>query len=90
MPNLFQILNQFEVLFRKNVIEKSFINWRVLRLVKINTRILDTPVSSTLREPRCARMFLSTTGVSIVPETSDAPRRFLVSCVHLNLFSKRR
>jgi hypothetical protein len=43
MPNLFQILNQFVMLFRKNVIEKSFINWRVLPLVKINTRISDTP-----------------------------------------------
>jgi hypothetical protein len=28
----------------QNVIEKSFINWRVLPLVKINTRISDTPV----------------------------------------------
>jgi hypothetical protein len=27
----------------KNVIEKSLINWRVLSLVKINTRISDTP-----------------------------------------------
>jgi hypothetical protein len=27
----------------QNVIEKSFINWRVLPLVKINTRISDTP-----------------------------------------------
>jgi hypothetical protein len=26
----------------QNVIEKSFINWRVLSLVKINTRISDT------------------------------------------------
>jgi RAB protein geranylgeranyltransferase component A len=41
--NLFQILNHFVMLFRKNVIEKSFINWRVLPLVKINTRISDTP-----------------------------------------------
>jgi hypothetical protein len=44
MANLFQILNQFVILFRKNVIEKSFINWRVLPLVKINARISDTPV----------------------------------------------
>jgi hypothetical protein len=44
MANLFQILNQFVMLFRKNVIEKSFINWRVLPLVKLNTRISDTPV----------------------------------------------
>jgi hypothetical protein len=43
MANLFQILYQFVMLFRKNVIEKSFINWRILPLVKINTRILDTP-----------------------------------------------
>jgi hypothetical protein len=28
----------------QNVIEKSFINWRVLSLVKINTRISGTPV----------------------------------------------
>jgi hypothetical protein len=32
------------MLFRKNVIEKSFMNWRVLSWVKIKTRILDTPV----------------------------------------------
>jgi hypothetical protein len=43
MANLFQILNQFAMLFRKNVIETSSINWRVLPLVKINTRISDTP-----------------------------------------------
>jgi hypothetical protein len=27
----------------QNVIEKTFINWRVLSLVKINTRISETP-----------------------------------------------
>jgi hypothetical protein len=43
MVNLFQILNQFVLLFRKNVIEKSSIIWRVLPLVKINTRISETP-----------------------------------------------
>jgi hypothetical protein len=43
MVNLFQILNQFVLLFRKNVIEKKKI-WRILSLVKINTRISDTPV----------------------------------------------
>jgi hypothetical protein len=43
MVNLFQILNQFVLLFRKNVIEKSFMIWRVLPLVKINTRISETP-----------------------------------------------
>jgi hypothetical protein len=42
MANLFQI-NQFVMLFRKNIIEKTFTNWRVLPLVKINTRISDTP-----------------------------------------------
>jgi hypothetical protein len=42
MANLFQILNEFVMLFRKNVIEKRFINWRVFQLVKINTRISDT------------------------------------------------
>jgi hypothetical protein len=31
------------MLFRKSVTEKSFMNWRVLPLVKINTRISDTP-----------------------------------------------
>jgi hypothetical protein len=30
MANLFQILNQFVLLFRKNVIEKSSMIWRVL------------------------------------------------------------
>jgi hypothetical protein len=43
MVNLFQILNQFELLFRKNVIEKSSMIWCVLPLVKINTRISETP-----------------------------------------------
>jgi hypothetical protein len=41
MVNLFQILNQFVLLFRKNVIEKKI---SILSLVKINTRISDTPV----------------------------------------------
>jgi hypothetical protein len=41
MVNLFQILNQFVLLFGKNVIEMI---WRVLPLVKINTRISETPV----------------------------------------------
>jgi hypothetical protein len=41
--NLFQILNQFVLLFRQNVIEKSSMIWRVLPLVKINTRISETP-----------------------------------------------
>jgi hypothetical protein len=40
MVNLFQILNQFVLLFHKNVIEKSSMIWRVL---KINTRISETP-----------------------------------------------
>jgi hypothetical protein len=31
------------MLFRKNVIEKSFMNWRVLPLIKINTLISHTP-----------------------------------------------
>jgi hypothetical protein len=35
MVNLIQIINQFVLLFRKNVIEKSSIIWRVLPLVKI-------------------------------------------------------
>jgi hypothetical protein len=43
MVNLFQILNQLVFLFRKNVIEKSSMIWRVLPLVKINTRISETP-----------------------------------------------
>jgi hypothetical protein len=51
MGNLFQILNQFLMLFRKNVIEKSFMNWRVLPLIKINTRILDTPRSTQVEIP---------------------------------------
>jgi hypothetical protein len=44
MVNLFQILNQFVLLFRKNVIDKSSMIWRVLPLVKINTRISEPPV----------------------------------------------
>jgi hypothetical protein len=43
MVNLFQILNQFVLLFRKNVIEKSSMIWRVLPLIKINTPISETP-----------------------------------------------
>jgi hypothetical protein len=43
MVNLFQILNQFVLLFRKNVIEKSSMIWRVLPLVEVNTRISETP-----------------------------------------------
>jgi hypothetical protein len=43
MVNLFQILNQFVLLSRKNVIEKSSMIWCVLPLVKINTRISETP-----------------------------------------------
>jgi hypothetical protein len=43
MVNFFKILNQFVVLFRKNVIEKSSMIWRVLPLVKINTHITETP-----------------------------------------------
>jgi hypothetical protein len=41
--NLFQILNQFVLLFRKNFIVKSSMIWRVFPLVKINTRISETP-----------------------------------------------
>jgi hypothetical protein len=44
MVNLFQILNQFVLLFRKNVTEKSSMIWRVFPLIKINTRISETPV----------------------------------------------
>jgi hypothetical protein len=43
MINLLQILNQFVLLFRKNVIEKSSMIWRVIPLVKIYTRISETP-----------------------------------------------
>jgi hypothetical protein len=43
MVNLFQILNQFVLLFRKNVKEKSSMIWRILPRVKINTRISETP-----------------------------------------------
>jgi hypothetical protein len=42
MVNFFQILNQFVVLFRKNVIEKSSMIWRILPLVKTNTHISET------------------------------------------------
>jgi hypothetical protein len=42
MVDLFQILNQFVLVFRKNVIEKSSMIWRVFPLVKINTRISET------------------------------------------------
>jgi hypothetical protein len=38
------ILNHFVLLFRKNDIEKSSMIWRFLPLVKINTRISETPV----------------------------------------------
>jgi hypothetical protein len=35
------------MLFRKNAIEKNFMNRRVLSVVKINTRISDTPCISS-------------------------------------------
>jgi hypothetical protein len=66
MVNLFQILNQFVLLFRKNVIEKSSMIWRVLPLVKINTRISETPCISNfmcvmvyflIKEPRPIDLF---------------------------------
>jgi hypothetical protein len=47
MVNLFQILNQFVLLLRKNDIEKSSMIWRVLQMVKINTRISETPCIHT-------------------------------------------
>jgi hypothetical protein len=47
MVSLFQILNQFVLLFRKNVTEKSSMIWRVLLLVKINTRTVDSPLSES-------------------------------------------
>jgi hypothetical protein len=43
MVNLFQILNQFVLLFRKNVIERGSMIWRVLPLVGVDTRISETP-----------------------------------------------
>jgi hypothetical protein len=43
MVNLFQILNQFVLLIRKNVIEKGSMIWRVLPLVKVDTRVSETP-----------------------------------------------
>jgi hypothetical protein len=65
--NLFQILNQFVLLFRKNVIEKSRMIWRVLPLVKINTRISETPcisfrvevlfVPRPVVDPNCVSVF---------------------------------
>jgi hypothetical protein len=40
--NLFQILNQFVLIFRKSVVEKGSMIWRVLPLVRISTRISET------------------------------------------------
>jgi hypothetical protein len=42
MDNLLQMLHQFVMFFRKNVVEKRFMDWRVLPLVEVNTRISDT------------------------------------------------
>jgi hypothetical protein len=42
--NLFQILNQFVLLFLKNVKEKSSMIWRVLPLVKTNCVFQKHPV----------------------------------------------
>jgi hypothetical protein len=50
MANLFQIFNLFVMLFRKNVIEKGFINWRVLPLVKINTYFRYTLYTGCLKK----------------------------------------
>jgi hypothetical protein len=41
-----QILNQFVLFFRKRVIEKRSMIWRVLPLVKINKRISEKPCIS--------------------------------------------
>jgi hypothetical protein len=43
MANLFQILNQFETIFRKNSNRKKRFILQALLRVKINTRISDTP-----------------------------------------------
>jgi hypothetical protein len=43
MVNFFKILNQFVVLFRKNVMERSSMIWRVLPLVGVSARISETP-----------------------------------------------
>jgi hypothetical protein len=40
------MVNLFQIFFRKNVIEKSSMIWRVLPLVKINTRISEKPCIS--------------------------------------------
>jgi hypothetical protein len=53
----------------KNVIETSFINWRVLSLVKINTRISDTPVCihiQILKYLKCCKALQNT-----LPELSS-------------------
>jgi hypothetical protein len=44
MVYLFQILNQFVLLFRKNFIEKSSTIWRVLPLVRVDTRVSEMRV----------------------------------------------
>jgi hypothetical protein len=43
----------------QNVTEKSFINWRVLPLIKINTRILDTPCIINLTKKITTHFMLS-------------------------------
>jgi hypothetical protein len=64
MVNLFQILNQFVLLFRKNVIDKSSMIWRVLPLVKINRRISQTPCIFTSLFPTFSR----TDFMSVLPQ----------------------
>jgi hypothetical protein len=57
MVNLFQILNQFVLLFRKNVVEKSSIIWGVLPLVKINTHISETPCIYSINTEDCEEFY---------------------------------
>jgi hypothetical protein len=48
MVNLFQILNQFVLLFRKNVTEKSSMIWRVFHWLKLTQLFQKHPVCTIL------------------------------------------
>jgi hypothetical protein len=60
MANLFPILNQFVKLFRKNVIEKSFMNWRVLQWLKLTHVFQINPALINLRKKNVTLLLSNT------------------------------
>jgi hypothetical protein len=60
MVNLFQILNQFVLPFRKNVIEKSFMIWHLFHWLKLTHVLQKHPVfvdECLLLENKCLHFY---------------------------------